>query len=308
MKPLIFLISLLGHALFLLLLVTIRFPVPDSVATPRIIQIVPMSPPPVVARPVPEPRLVYVRPFVLRGGGPVAHRRAPSAKGALPSAASPAAADRASAASPSSGSLDAPLQHMPEAALPLDGNLQPAAGSKRLAIDLGRIAKRLKPQGPSGKAGTGSRLSARGEEGLPFGDAPPMEGSFSGTGGNALPGSDGAVPGGGDGTASHALAGNAFFDSRGYDITPWAKRMVFRVKKNWIFPPATAYGPKGTVGIYVLIERDGSIGQVYIRKASGIRPFDQAAFNAIGLSAPLPPLPDDFPYDDLPAYLLFRYN
>ena len=84
--------------------------------------------------------------------------------------------------------------------------------------------------------------------------------------------------------------------------------MVYRVKKNSIFPPVTGYGLKGMVGIYVLIERGGSLGQIHIRKTSGIRPFDQAAFNAIELSTPLPPLPDDFPCDDLPAYLLFYYN
>jgi len=133
------------------------------------------------------------------------------------------------------------------------------------------------------------------QEGLPFGAVPGGSG-------------DGTAPGGGDGTASHALGGSAFFDSRGYDITPWARRVVYRIKTNWIFPSASELGLKGVVGIYVLIERNGTLGSVYIRRASGIRPFDQAAFNAIELSAPLPPLPDDFPRENLPAYLLFYYN
>jgi TonB family protein len=84
--------------------------------------------------------------------------------------------------------------------------------------------------------------------------------------------------------------------------------MVYRVKKNWIFPPASLYGLKGTVGIFVLIERDGAVSRVFIRKTSAVRPFDQAAFNAIELSAPLPPLPDDYPRENLAAYLLFYYN
>jgi TonB family protein len=84
--------------------------------------------------------------------------------------------------------------------------------------------------------------------------------------------------------------------------------MVYRVKRNWIFPPASAYGLKGVVGIYLLVKRDGSLSGVHIRKTSGVRPFDQAAFNAIELSLPLSPLPDDFPHEDLPAYFLFYYN
>ena len=105
-----------------------------------------------------------------------------------------------------------------------------------------------------------------------------------------------------------ALAGNAFFDSRGYDITPWAKRMVYRVKKNWIFPPASLYGLKGAVGIFVLIERDGAVSRVFIRKTSSHPAFRPGRLQCHQLSAPLPPLPDDYPRENLAAYLLFYYN
>jgi hypothetical protein len=171
-----------------------------------------------------------------------------------------------------------------------------------LTIDLGRISQRLRERKAAAERPDKPGFADDAEVGsLPF-DAAAAGGE----------GDDASRAGGGlssgDGTSSNALGGNAFFDSRGYDITPWAKRMLYRVKKNWLFPPVSEVGLKGVVGIYLLIGRDGAIGNVHIRKTSGIRPFDQAAFNAIELSVPLPPLPDDFPHKDLPAYLLFYYN
>ena len=81
MKPLGFLISILVHLLFFLLIVTIRFPVIELEVKPQIIQIVPLSPPLTLSRPLPAPAAaypagVYVRPFVLKGG-PLGQDRGP---------------------------------------------------------------------------------------------------------------------------------------------------------------------------------------------------------------------------------------
>jgi len=290
MKPLGFLISLLVHLLFLLLIITVQFPVIELEVKPQIIQIVPMSPPLTDSQPLRAPAAVYVRPFVLKGGARGNARGQVSGKGAgakagfppIPVSKGGSAAATARPVQPEPGISPATAS----------GSGVPDATGKRskLTVNLDHVSQRLREQKTVGERAGNSRFVADQEvEGLPFG-APPAGGQ------------------GGDGTSSHALGGNAFFDSRGYDITPWARRMVYRVKKNWIFPPVSEYGLKGVVGIYLLIGRDGAIGNIHIRKTSGIRPFDQAAFNAIELSAPLPPLPDDFPNADLQAYLLFYYN
>lgn len=112
--------------------------------------------------------------------------------------------------------------------------------------------------------------------------------------------------GGGDNIA--AFGGSAFFDSKGYDITPWAKRMVYRVKRNLIYPPAVDYGLRGMVEIYLVIEKSGQISTLALIKSSMIQPFDQSAITALKLSLPLPPLPADFPNRNLPAYFVFRFN
>jgi outer membrane biosynthesis protein TonB len=294
MKTLGFLISLLVHLLVLLFLVQVRFSMIEIPAKTQIIQIVPMSPPLPVEPPAPPP--VYVRPFVLEGGAAGHARGGSFAKGAAAEAAIPrgkAAPRRGPGPSgppPPAGTgvqVTAAAKTAPE---------PPAKNRPRLTIDMDRISRKLKEKGVSARAALETGFPAGpANDGLPFTDVPPAAGSS-------------ASGAGGDGTASTALGGHAFFDSRGYDITPWAKRMVYRVKKNWIFRPLSPYGLKGTVGIYLLIERDGAVSSIYIRKTSNIRPLDQAAFNAITLSVPLPPLPDDFPHANLPAYLLFYYN
>jgi TonB family protein len=292
MKPLGFLVSLLVHLLFLLLLMRVQFPVPEGAMALQVIQIVPMSPP------RPAPPLVYVRPFVLRGGARGSASGGIPGKKTVPLAGSRQA--RQAAAPPgrvSRAVVPAATGEKETSVLPQGERLAVKEERPRFAVDMGRISRELREKLASGQAASGPRIGDEAQEGLPFGDLPR---SGSGAGGN--------IPSGGDGTTRHALGGSAFFDSRGYDITPWAKRVVYRIKTNWIFPAVSGFGLKGIVGIYVLIERDGTIGSVYIRRASGIRPFDQAAFNAIELSAPLPPLPDDFPRENLPAYLLFYYN
>jgi len=290
MKALGFLISLLVHLLFVLLLLHVRFPLIEIPVKAQIIQVVPMSPPLPAEPPAPLP--VYVRPFVLKGGAP---GRAGTASAATGAGTKPALS-RADRPRRVTGPLGRPFPPGAGSPAPLAAETAPAPpaeNSPRLTIDLDRVSRKLKEKNAAARADAGGGFPPT--AGLPFGDAPAAQGSS-------------ARGQGGDGTASIALGGNAFFDARGYDITPWAKRMVYRVKKNWIFPPVSLYGLKGTVGIYVLIERDGAVSRVFIRKTSNVRSFDQAAFNAIELSAPLPPLPDDYPRENLPAYLLFYYN
>jgi TonB family protein len=340
MKGLIFFFSLVVHLLLLLLVVHMQFPIYNIDMKPQVIQIVPMSPPlpagpplraPAFARPLlpqgpvpgrpgagiaarnaapqavfparpvpakpsppaqagrPAPVPVYVRPFVLKGGAPGGAQEGNSArKSGTPAevAAGPGPSRPAPGAEqPTIGSGNGTAT-----AAPGSSRASEPASGPRLSIDLNRWSRQSKGNGASGGSASGPGFGAGSEDnGVPF-DA------------------SGAFGVGGDGTTSHALGGNAYFDSRGYDITPWAKRMVYRVKKNWIFPPISQYKLKGAVGIYMLIDRDGNIVKLFVRKSSGIRPFDQAAFSAIQLAAPLPPLPDDYPRADLPAYLLFFYR
>lgn len=117
--------------------------------------------------------------------------------------------------------------------------------------------------------------------------------------------------GGGGGTGGEGIqgfAGSAYFDSGGYDITPWAKEVIEKVKRNWLVPIAAKYGIKGVTGIYLVFERNGNVSSMSLFRKSGVISFDQSATNAIISSTPFPKLPADFPRENLPAYFFFYYN
>ncbi len=117
--------------------------------------------------------------------------------------------------------------------------------------------------------------------------------------------------GGGGGIGGEGIqgfAGSAYFDSGGYDITPWAKEVIEKVKRNWLVPIAAKYGIKGITGIYLVFERDGNVSTINLFRKSGVISFDQSAENAVISSIPFPKLPADFPKENLPAYFFFYYN
>lgn len=117
--------------------------------------------------------------------------------------------------------------------------------------------------------------------------------------------------GGGGGTGGEGIqgfAGSAYFDSGGYDITPWAKEVIEKVKRNWLVPIAAKYGIKGITGIYLVFEKNGDVSSMSLFRKSGVISFDQSATNAIISSIPFPRLPADFPKENLPAYFFFYYN
>ena len=100
-----------------------------------------------------------------------------------------------------------------------------------------------------------------------------------------------------------------FFDTQGFDLGPWANRVVAIVRSNWIIPVAAELGVKGIVGVSFKVEKStGKIVDIQIVRESGIPSFDQAAANALKSSSPLPPLPPDFPRSMLPGVFRFYYN
>jgi len=123
---------------------------------------------------------------------------------------------------------------------------------------------------------------------------------FIGSGGGS--GSEGGdLPSGDSGSG-------VFFDTQGFDLGPWANRVVAMVRSNWIVPVAAELGVKGVVGVSFQVERSGRIINAKVITTSGTPSFDQAALNALKTSNPFPPLPADFPRPLLPGVFRFYYN
>ncbi|MEW6366156.1 MAG: TonB family protein [Acidobacteriota bacterium] len=123
----------------------------------------------------------------------------------------------------------------------------------------------------------------------------------------------GAPGGGGYGGASSSsprLSGDASFafDSGGFDLSEWAELVKLKVRSNWIIPTAARMGMKGIVSIDLIVERDGTISFCEETVPCGVISMDSAALNAVRTSSPLPPLPQGFPKENLPARFTFYYN
>lgn len=131
--------------------------------------------------------------------------------------------------------------------------------------------------------------------------------------GGGAPG-EGGGGGPGDGTSAaeldrRAAGSGVYFDTQGYDLGPWANRVIAIVKNNWIIPVAADLGARGVVSVSFLVDRSsGAINNIQMIGSSGIPSFDAAAVSALRSSSPLPQLPPDFPREALPGVFRFYYN
>ncbi len=102
--------------------------------------------------------------------------------------------------------------------------------------------------------------------------------------------------------------GGAYFNTHGYNLDPWVKAVLKKVKKNWIPPLAAKAGIKGVCAFYLVFHRDGSVSDLRMIKSSGIPSYDQSSFGALRFSIPFPEFPNYYPYDTIEARFVFYYN
>ena len=114
--------------------------------------------------------------------------------------------------------------------------------------------------------------------------------------------------GAGGGTGGSGQRASAVFQSPGYDISPWAAKVMDRVQLNWAIPSALNVTGRSEVRIAVTIEKSGAFSAFAVTELAELEVFNAAAEAALRASAPLPPLPDDFPGSNLPAEFVFAYH
>lgn len=126
-----------------------------------------------------------------------------------------------------------------------------------------------------------------------------------------------AIAGSGGGTGSGTGAGgpagggqraSVQFESPGYDISPWARKIIDLIQLHWAIPQASDILGKTEVRIAVMIEKNGTLSSFETETTTNLEVFNSAAVEALKLSLPLPPLPDDFPSPDLKAVFVFTYH
>jgi len=102
--------------------------------------------------------------------------------------------------------------------------------------------------------------------------------------------------------------GGISFNTYAWEWAPYLLKLKDLIQKN-IFPPAsfTRLGFGGSHLIRFRIARDGRLTGPHILGSDGDRVLTETSSKAITLSAPFPPLPDDFPESFLEVTVLFQY-
>jgi len=95
-------------------------------------------------------------------------------------------------------------------------------------------------------------------------------------------------------------------DNPAFDSPFYINLVLTKVNNNWLDPLPTTKAHL-TVTVYFRILRSGKINDLKVENSSGSPVFDQAAVQAINLSEPFPPLPDDYKSDFLGVHFEFEH-
>ncbi len=110
------------------------------------------------------------------------------------------------------------------------------------------------------------------------------------------------------GTRASRLEQRILDYTESYDISPWVKKVVDRIRNNWSVPPIKESLAMGEVKIFISVKKSGELLDLEIMDSSILVQFDETALEAVQSSLPFPPLPDEYPYEKLEALLVFQFN
>jgi hypothetical protein len=118
----------------------------------------------------------------------------------------------------------------------------------------------------------------------------------------------GRASGTGRGTGEGGQRASAVFQSPGYDISPWAAKVMDLVQLHWSIPAVPSVTGRSEVRVAVTIERNGAFSAFEVSELADLELFNSAAATALKASEPFPALPDDFPASNLSAVFVFTYH
>jgi len=95
---------------------------------------------------------------------------------------------------------------------------------------------------------------------------------------------------------------------KGYDLLPWATKVIDRLQINWMLPAVPEVPVGAKIGMIVVIKKTGELDSIEIVEGTSIEALDRAALDALRASLPFPALPADFPGDLLEITFEFVYN
>jgi TonB family protein len=99
-------------------------------------------------------------------------------------------------------------------------------------------------------------------------------------------------------------------DTKGVNFDPYLLRIYLIVKRNWesVIPEIARLGRKGRVILQFNISKNGTVVNLNMMSGSGTSSMDAAALSSIQLSSPFPPLPPEYPDNDILLRFGYYYN
>ncbi len=132
-------------------------------------------------------------------------------------------------------------------------------------------------------------------------------GAYGGGVGGYGTGGRGTGRGGGGGGGGRQRVGMSI-PLKGYDLLPWATKVIDRLQLNWALPAVPEVPEAAKISMIVVIKKTGELDSIEILEGTSLEALDRAALDAIRASLPFPPLPADFPGDLLEINFEFVYN
>ncbi|MBI4463230.1 MAG: TonB family protein [Acidobacteria bacterium] len=99
-------------------------------------------------------------------------------------------------------------------------------------------------------------------------------------------------------------------DPMGVDFHPYLLRVYLIVRRNWysVIPEIARLGKQGKVALQFSVLKNGVVPDLVLVSGSGTDSLDIAALASIRLSNPFPPLPAEFPGDNIRLQFVYLYN
>jgi TonB family protein len=99
-------------------------------------------------------------------------------------------------------------------------------------------------------------------------------------------------------------------DTMGVNFDPYLLRVYLSVQRNWysVIPEIARLGRRGRVILQFRILKNGAVADLQLMDGSGTGSMDSAALSSIRLSNPFPPLPPEFPGQEIVLRFGYYYN
>jgi len=99
--------------------------------------------------------------------------------------------------------------------------------------------------------------------------------------------------------------GRAQFIVKNIDLKSWGRRALISIQKNWDPPLAAPQETEIPIEIELIVQKNGDVSSINVKKSCLVDTVDAAAINAIKASSPFPPLPPGFPVPSIAITFIF---